>query len=319
VNKHIILSIGAAIVLGGALFAAWVLRQPPANVAVSSPPLRVAASFYPLAEFASQIGQDKVAVTNLTPAGAEPHDFDPSPQDIAALQNSKVFIYNGAGLESWVNRVLPDLQKNGVITVNASQGITLLQGISEEASASVQPSIDPALADPHFWLDPVLAQQEVQTIAHALSAADPSNRAFYEANAAAYQQKLQELDAAFRQKLSSCMQKDIVTSHAAFGYMAKRYAFTMLPIAGLSPDEEPAPKRLAQIAEFARAHSVHYIFFETLVSPRLSQTVASEIGAQTITFNPLEGLTPEELQQGKNYLTVQRENLQNLSTALSCR
>jgi zinc transport system substrate-binding protein len=317
-NKKIIFFLMSVVFTGVLATSVARLWHPRATSSPAAAMIRAAASFYPLAEFAKQVGQDRVGVTNLTPAGAEPHDFDPSPQDIITLQNSRVFIYNGAGLEAWVDRVLPELQRRAVVTVNASQGIPLLSGIPEQ-STDIQPSPDPHLTDPHFWLDPTLAAQEVNSIKEGLIKADPGQRDFYEVNAAAYQQKLGELDQEFSQGLAHCERQEIVTSHAAFGYLARHYHLTMISIAGLSPDAEPSPQRLAKIAEFARQHQVAYIFFETLVSPRLSETIAREVGAKTIVFNPLEGLSKEELAQGKNYLSIQRENLHNLKIALACR
>lgn len=294
--------------LGAITWAGLRVRQSPGLLQPASSTLPVAASFYPLADFAGQIGGDKVTVTNLTPAGAEPHDFDPSPQDIVKLENSKVFIYNGANLEAWVDKVLPELQKKEVIVVKASQDITL------------QPGSDPKEpVDPHIWLDPALASQEVAAIAAGFIEADPLNKTFYESNAQAYQKKLAALDEEFKQGLANCDRQDIITSHAAFGYLARHYHLAMTPIAGLSPDEEPAPARLAEIAQLAKQKHIAYIFFESLVSPRFSETIAHEIGAKTIDFNPLEGLTEEEIASGKDYITVQQENLDHLKIALGCK
>lgn len=301
-NKRITVALSVLVLVSIASLLAT--RQQRSSSTVPSAKLNVVASFYPLAEFAKQVGGDKVVVKNITPAGAEPHDFDPSPQDIVALQNSQVLIYNGAGLEPWVDRVLPDIAQRGVVVVKASNDSMLLPG-------------NPGY-DPHFWLDPALASQEVAIIAEGLIKADPGTTATYQANAAAYQAQLRQLDQEFSRGLSQCQRQDIVTSHAAFAYLARHYHLHMIPIAGVSPDEEPAPQRLAQIAQVASEHDVKYIFFETLVSPRLSQTIAKEVGAQTLAFNPLEGLTDQEQQQGKNYVSVQRENLVNLRLALGC-
>jgi zinc transport system substrate-binding protein len=307
-----------AIVAGFSLWRAHRQQTVTKNTPAATSKLAVTASFYPLAEFAQQIGQDKVTVTNLVPAGAEPHDFEPSPQDIVTMQNSQVFIYNGAGLESWIDKELPDLQQHNVAIAKASQGITLLSGIPEDSDA-VNPSPDASLADPHIWMDPALAMQEVGTIRDALMKADPTNKDFYQTNADKYTQQLQALNTVFTQGLAKCSEHNIVTSHAAFAYLARHYNLTMIPIAGLSPDSEPSPQRLANIADFAKQNHIHYIFFETLVSPKFSQTIATETGAKTIAFNPLEGLTKDQIDQGLNYIAVQQQNLANLKRALSCQ
>jgi zinc transport system substrate-binding protein len=291
-------------------------QNPRHQTPLSSAPekIRVLTSFYPLAEFAQQVGLDKVAVQNLTPPGVEPHDFEPTPQDLIALQKSQVFIYNGAGLELWLDKLDPDIKKN-VEFVNASQDLPLLSGETpdeDHQNSTTRP-------DPHVWLDPVLASQQVNQVKNGLRAADPANTASYEQHAAEYQQKLLRLDESFRTGLAECERRDIVTSHNAFQYLAKRYNLNVLSISGLTPDEEPTPKALAEVADFVKEHQVKYIFFETLVSPKLAETIAQETGAQTIAFNPLEGLAEAELQQGKNYLSVQNDNLVALKTALGCK
>ena len=269
--------------------------------------LQVTATFYPMAEFARQVGGDKVTVTTLVKPGVEPHDYDPSPRDVAAIYKSKLLIYNGGGLEAWVGKLQNDLQKQGVTVVQASDGIELRPG----DSGSPQ--------DPHVWMDPVLAIQEVKNIQQALAKVDPSNAKTYNANADKYIQQLTKLDSEFRSGLARCQLTDIITSHQAFKYLAKEYGLNTVGIAGLSPDDEPSPRQMAQAVDFVRQNDIHYIFFESLVSPKLAQSIADETGAQSIVFNPLEGLTQAELDLGQNYITVQQGNLQALRTALSCQ
>jgi zinc transport system substrate-binding protein len=186
--------------------------------------------------------------------------------------------------------VLPDLKRHGVTIVKANDNITLLPGIPE-SSDNLQLSPDPSLSDPHIWLDPALAKQEVTTMKEALIKVDPTHQDTYQANADSYIKELAALDTIFTEGLKTCDQTNLVTSHAAFAYLAKHYHLTMVPIAGLSPDAEASPQRLANIATFVKDHHISYIFFESLVSPKVSQTIAQETGAKTISFNPLEGLT----------------------------
>jgi zinc transport system substrate-binding protein len=287
----------AAIGIAAALIhPEWLTR-----IAPSSGKVRVTASFYPVAEFARQVGGDKVDVSTLVKPGVEPHDYDPTPQDLKGLYSSRLFVYNGAGLEKWLDRVKPDLKDNNVATVDASTGIELRP------------------MDPHIWLDPVLAQKEVDNISAGLQKVDPSNASYYQARAKDYKTQLATLDSSYRSGLAQCTRHDIVTSHQAFGYLGSRYGLDVLAISGLSPDEEPTPQQLGDAATFAREHQVKYIFFETLVSPKLSETLAKEVGAQTLVFNPLEGLTDDEIAAGDNYVTVQQENLKNLRIALDCK
>ncbi len=270
--------------------------------------LKVTTSFYPLYYFASEIGGDRVEVTNLTPAGAEPHDYELNARDLVRLGESKLVLINGVGLEPWADRVTSDLEGRNIKVVTAADGLAIGIGGGEKEKRK----------DPHVWLDPVLARQEVGKIMQALVEVDPQYRSVYEANGRKLLERLDALDREFRRGLSSCKLRTIITSHKASGYIAARYELEQKAIAGLSPDEEPSPATLGEIAKFAKVNNVKYIFFETLVSPRLAETVAREAGARTIAFNPLEGLTKEEQGLGRDYFSVQRENLDSLKTALNC-
>ncbi|MFH0863717.1 MAG: zinc ABC transporter substrate-binding protein [Candidatus Gottesmanbacteria bacterium] len=271
--------------------------------------IQVVASFYPLYFFASQIGGDKVDVANITPSGAEPHDYEPSTQDIAHIERASILILNGGQLEAWGDKVKEDLKSKNVEVVTAADGL-VTQNVQEEGQL---------MKDPHVWLDPVLAKNEVQKITQAFIKVDQTNITFYQANEKSLESKLDLLDQSFKAGLQDCQQKNIVTSHAAFGYVASRYGLNQVPISGLSPDQEPSPKQLADVAQFAKTNNVKYIFFETLISPKLSETIAKEVGAKTIVFNPLEGLTSDEQSAGKDYLSIQQDNLANLRVALECK
>lgn len=271
--------------------------------------LSVVATFYPLEDFARAVGGDLVSVTTIVPAGAEPHEYEPTPQDILRAYQADVFLLNGAGLDPWAEKIRPELESRGIAVVQLSEKIALLPGVPEEESPY----------DPHFWLDPVFAQAEVGAIRDALIARDAVNGEAYAGNAERYLAALRELDTAYRDGLARCGLDTIVTSHEAFAYLAKRYGFETIAVSGISPEAEPSPRRLAEIAAEVRRQNVMYIFFETLVSPKVAETLARETGAQTLVFDPIEGLTDEDRAAGKNYLSVMRENLDNLKTALQCQ
>ena len=271
--------------------------------------LEVAASFYPLAFFAGEIGGDHAAVATITPAGVEPHDYELTAGDMARIERSGLLILNGAGLEPWGARIRAAINPNKIAVVDISDGFMTEQRSGEGGT----------IADPHLWLSPVLAQKIADALLQGFVRADPGHRAEYEANAAALAVKLVGLDRSYRDGLRDCAEKNIITSHAAFGYLGAAYGFRQVPIAGLSPDAEPSPAALALIAEFAKKNGVKHIFFERLASPKLAQTLAREIGAQTLTLNPIEGLTGDQISQGKNYFTEMQNNLKNLQLALRCR
>jgi zinc transport system substrate-binding protein len=273
--------------------------------------LAIAATFYPLYEFSKQVGGDKVSVSNLTPAGAEPHDYEPSPQDLIKAQQASVFVYNGGTMEPWVGKFLPDFTHT---RVKASEGIPLRAGIDEDSGM-----VDSSVKDPHFWLDPVNAEKIIDNIQSGLSRADPADAAYFTQRAGEYKAKLAQLDGEFTNGLANCRTRTIITSHAAFGYLALRYNITVVSITGINPDEEPSAAKLAELSQLIKAKDIKYVFFERLVSPRLAQALAQETGARTAVFDPIEGMSDKDQQQGKEYISVQRENLAQLRTALACR
>lgn len=291
------------------------------NAAATTSKLKVVTTIYPVYEFARQVGGDKIDVVMLIPPGAEPHDWEPSAKDLVTIKNAKLFLYNGAGFEP-VAKLLTKEVLGSATAVEISKGLPLLKG-SDEADEHDDDHKDGKQdkhqheVDPHVWLDPVLAQAEVNNIAKALSEVDPANKDYYRQNADTFNAELAKLDEEFKTGLADVKRRDIVTSHAAFQYLAKRYNLKQLPIMGLAPDAEPTPDRLASVVKFCKEHNVKYIFFETLVSPKLAQTIAKETGAKLLVLNPVDGLTEEDIKKGRTYLSIMRENLANLKTALA--
>lgn len=271
--------------------------------------LQVTTSFYPLYFFAGQIAGDKADLYNITPASAEPHDYEPTTQDIVKITKSNLLILNGGGLEVWGDKIKETLKGHDIVIVTAGDGIANQQ--LDQNGRLIQ--------DPHIWLSPPLAKKVVKTILEGLLRVDQKDKDYYYANANILLQKLDQLDQAYKQGLASCVQKDIVTSHTAFGYLAKTYGFSQISISGLSPDEEPSSKKMAEVSQFAKKHHIAYIFFESLVSPKLSMTIANEIGAKTLALDPIEGISENAIKQGRNYFTVMQNNLINLREALACQ
>ena len=291
-KKTVIIIIAVVVLTITALY--FKTRSNLPQTTLSSQKIPVVASFYPLAYFAEQIGGERISVTNITPSGAEPHDYEPTTTDLTNIAKSTLLISIGPIFESWQGKVVA----NNVLQIATALPIEN--------------------NDPHVWLSPVLSKQIVTKITEALIEVSPENASYFETNKMNLLLKLSQLDEAFKKSLSRCTKHDIVTSHAAFGYIAHQYGFNQIAIAGLSPDEEPTPQKLTEITNLVREKNISYIFFESLVSPRLAQTIANETHAKTLVFNPLEGLTPEEIDRGTNYFSVQGENLINLRTALSC-
>lgn len=275
--------------------------------------LSISASFYPLAEVASNVAGDYAQITTITPTGTEPHDFEPTPRDLTTINQSAIFLYNGSGLDPWADDIASDLTQNDVRVVKMSDVVALLEAPSGVENEESFPT------DPHFWLDPTIMQQLTDKVSAVLVEADPEYAQAYRSNAITYKNKLAQLDAEMSTGLQTCATREFITSHAAFGYLANHYNLVQVPITGVSPEAEPSSEQLARLAEEVRAKQVRYIFFETLVSPKLAQTLAQEVGAQTLLLDPLEGISPEQQAAGQSYLTVMRANLANLRTALECQ
>ncbi|HAU66167.1 MAG: hypothetical protein A2017_16260 [Lentisphaerae bacterium GWF2_44_16] len=279
--------------------------------------IEITTSFYPLAEFSRQVGGEFVHVQSLTPTGVEPHDFEPAPRQIQTIYESDLFVFNGGGVDAWASDLASSIEQNGVKILEMSDFMTNLLPATKNEEESEDHEEE--LFDEHFWLSPKRAQYQVEAIADALTVIDPEHAVQYQLNADSFIDELEKLDQEYKQGLAQCDIRVAVTSHAAFAYLAHDYDFQQLSLTGLSPDEEPSAGSLAKLSEVAKELGVKYIFFETLVDPKLTQTLAREIGAQTLVFNPLEGLTQEEFSLGKNYLSIMRDNLNNLRTAMLCQ
>jgi zinc transport system substrate-binding protein len=251
----------------------------------------VVAGFYPLAYAAQAIGGRAVNVENLTPAGAEPHDLELSPQDVEAIRSADLVLLLGHGFQ-------PQLEQAAghgphVLLLLETRGLHLH-----------------ANDDPHVWLDPLRFALIVRRIGVALQRSSP---------AAALVAQLHTLDRAYRRGLADCARRALVTSHEAFAYLAQRYGLRQIAITGLSPEAEPAPRDVQRVVDLVRKTHATTVFFERLVSPRIADTVARETGAKTAVLDPIEGLTQRELRRRENYFTLMRANLATLRRALGCR
>ncbi len=253
----------------------------------SSDGTTVVAAFYPLAFAAEQIGGAEVSVTNLTPPGVEPHDLELSGSDIRTIADADLVFYLGHDFQ-------PALED--AIDSTSAHAVDLL-GTTETS-------------DPHVWLDPIRYAAIAERIGEELDRRPEAQR---------FAARLRALDRDFRHGLSRCERDEIVTSHAAFGYLAGRYGLEQVAITGITPEAEPTPRDLEKVVRQVQAVGATTVFFETLVSPRLAQTVAREVGATTAVLDPLEGLTEQETAAGEDYFSVMRENLAALRKALGCR
>ena len=251
----------------------------------------VVAAFYPLAYAAEQVGGPGVRVTNLTPAGAEPHDLELSPGEVTEVKDAGVVLLMGHGFQPQLERAARD-----------SRGRVL--------SLLDTPGLDRLGNDPHVWLDPLRYARIVRAIGRALHD---------EPAAARLVARLDALDREYRAGLAHCRRRAVVTSHAAFGYLAGRYGLRQLSVEGLSPEAEPEPRRLARVIARVRASGATTVYAEPLASPRVARTVSRETGAAVAVLDPLEGLGKGALERGADYFTVMHANLAALRRGLECR
>ena len=320
--------------------------------------IKVLTSMYPMYDFAKKIAGDKADVENIIPAGTEAHGWEPSASDIAKLESANVFVYNGAGMEMWVDDVLKSLSNKKLVAVETSKGLELLENHDddddhdhdhdgkkednhdhdgkkdndnkdehkEDAHKTEDKDHDDkdkdhdhdehhhhhGKYDPHVWLSIKNAKKQMESIKDALVKADEKNKSYYEENYEKYAKEFDALEEKYAKTLKAYSGKSIVVAHEAFVYLEKDYGISQLGIEGVFEDSEPDPAKMKEVIEFVKKNNVKVIFFETLTSDKVSKTIASETGATTDVLNPVEGLTKEEMDAGKDYLSIMEENLKAL-------
>ncbi len=269
----------------------------------------VVASFYPLVFAGEGVGGDLVEVENLTAPGVEPHDLELSADQVRSLSEADLIVFLGRGFQPAIEDVVSGLDESRVLDVLNGGG--LLQD-TEGGGHAVEQDHE-STTDPHVWLDPLIMAAIVDEVALRLSEIDPAHKEIYTDNAAELDSRLVDLDRRFSSALGRCRTRDIVTSHAAFGYLAARYDLNQVSISGVDPEGEPSPGRLAEVARFVQEHDVGTIFFEDLVSPEVADTIAAETGARTEMLSPLESAPPSG-----DYVDAMEANLAALTRALDC-
>lgn len=289
--------------------------------------LQVVAGFYPLEWAVERVGGDRVSVDSLTPPGAEAHDLELTPRDVAAVGDADLLVHlegfqpavdeaaaSQAGDRAWDAGQAADLVEGG----HSHEGEDgQAHGVEDEHADDEHAGEEGGEPlDPHFWLDPTRLAAVGDALAQRLTELDPDGAAAYEENAAALRADLEDLDAEMQAGLSGCAVDTLVTSHDAFGYLADRYGLEVVGISGLSPNQEPSPAQLAEITGLVQERGVTTVYTETLVDPAVAETVAAEAGVETAVLDPLEGLTDESA--GKDYLEVMRANLATLQQGQSC-
>ncbi|MBT9259955.1 MAG: metal ABC transporter substrate-binding protein [Clostridiales bacterium] len=295
--KLLVLGLVALLALAGCGKAA-------APFASNQKPL-VVATIYPIYDMALQIAGDGMQVEQLVPFGAEPHEYQPSPQDMKKVADADIFLYVGAGFETWVDQARQQMKK-GALAVDTTQGIQLIPA-------------GHGGWDPHVWLSPDNAKEMARTIAKALIQKDPAGKAVYEENLNKFIAQLDQLDRDFREGLKNATTKDFVVAHQAFGYLARTYGLQQIPIAGLTPEDEPSPQQLKDIIDTIRQLHVKYIGVEEMVPSKVADTIARETGARLVELSPIENITAEQAKEGVHFQDLLREDFDTLLMMLGAR
>jgi zinc transport system substrate-binding protein len=277
--------------------------------------LTIVAAFYPLQFVAQHVAGDHATVVSLTQPGAEPHDLELTPRQVASLTTASLVIYQ-KGFQAAVDEAV--VQSDNLDVIDTSTVVTLRPLPTTEDDHDHGSEVESAglEMDPHVWLDPTLLTRIARAVEEQLSRIDPDHAADYAHNSMTLVTRLETLDGSFRTGLARCERTVFITSHAAFGYLAERYRLSQIGISGLSPDAEPSPARIAEVQHEAREHKLTTIFFETLVSPAVAKAIAGDLGIATDVLDPVEGITGDS--RGQDYFSVMASNLAALRKAGGC-
>lgn len=279
--------------------------------------LKIVTTIYPIQNFTEEIAGDKAEIINLVPAGMEPHDFELSTGDMQLIEEADVFIYNGAGMEHFVDKTISSISNKNLIIVEAASGVKLKEAshVHEEGEEHGE-SHEEERYDPHTWLSIENAVIEAELIKDTLCKADPDNTEYYNSHFEDYKTELLELAQRYENELSGLSKNTIVVAHEAFGYLCDEYGLVQEAVEGLTADSEPDSARMKEIIDFCKENDIQVIFFEELVSPKVAETIANEIGARTEVLNPIEGRTAKQEEQGMDYIGFMEQNLKVLKDAL---
>ncbi|NME82707.1 zinc ABC transporter substrate-binding protein [Clostridium sp. SM-530-WT-3G] len=259
--------------------------------------LKVTVSMYPLKEYTEAIAKDKVEVTCMVPENVEPHDYDPKSKDLVDLTKSDIFVYNGLGMETWLDKVNEITKDSKMIKVDSSNGVEVRKQDN--------------IVDPHIWLSLKNAEIQSENIKNALVEADSENKDYYEENYEKFKNKLEDLYNEYKPKFDALQQKNFITGHAAFGYLCRDFDLTQRSVENLFGEGEPTPGQLKELVDFCKENNIKTIFSEALASPKVSETLANEVGAEVVPIYTLESKEDD-----RDYIEAMRYDLDQIYQAL---
>lgn len=286
------------------------------NIEAESDKPNVIVTLFPQYDMVRAIAKDKVNLELLLPAGVEPHSYEPTPNTIIRINESDLFVYTSDIMETWISNLFTELNDQGPIVVNSSNGVELITHLEEEHSDEEDHDEE---YDPHFWLDPLNAKIMAENITAGLIEMDPENADFYQANANIYLSELDKLDQEFIDLFNRVkLNKIIYGGHFAFGYLSNRFNIEILsPYTGYSPDAEPSISSLAELINVMQENQIKVIFYEELVDPKIARTISEQTGANIEVLHGAHNLSQEEMAQGLTYFDVMRSNIEKLKVALN--
>ena len=308
-KRPYVLLIGIAMVALVALSGVYLYSRQVHVVEPAGGRIRVLATFYPVYDFAANVGGNRISLSLLVPETVDVHAFEPTPQSIQEVATANVLIFSGAGLEPWIPQVIAAAGNPGLVLVDSSQGISLLPVPSQFQRGN-------RTVDPHIWLDPLLAKQQVTNILNGLIKADPNDQEYFTSNAEKYIAKLDALNSEISDVAAHAKTRYFVTFHEAFAYFARRYNLTQISIAGPF-EEEPTPGDISNVVATINGYRLCYVGYESLENPSISQSIASQTHATLILMDPIEGLSQSDQAAGKDYLTKMQDDLGSFKLALN--
>ncbi|KZZ85826.1 metal ABC transporter substrate-binding protein [Bacillus sp. SJS] len=289
--------------------------------------LKIYTTIFPLEDFTKKIGGNLVEVESVYPPNTDAHSFEPSTKTMVKIAEGDAFIYTGAGIEGFADKAAETLKNEDVEIVKAAEGIELAKsaahshegeaGHDEHSEEAAHEGHEHGDTDPHVWLDPIRSIQMGENIKNALVKKHPEGKETFEKNFAALKADLEKLDKEYKDTLSKTDKKEILVSHAAYGYWQERYGIEQISVMGLSASDEPSQKQISAIIKDAKAHGIKHVIFEKNISSKLSEIVQNEIGATPLTVSNLESVTEKDAKNSEDYFSLMRKNLETMKIALT--
>lgn len=267
--------------------------------------IKVVASFDAMKEITQAIGGNKVDVTTIIPEGIEPHDYELKTSDVQKLQEAKLFVYNGLGMEAWADKAIQTASADNLMSVALAEHVQPIELTDPEEIE------EHGAYDPHAWLGLTSAKEEASAVKDALIKISPEDKEYFEKNYMAFADEIDKMQEEYMKKVANATRKEIVTGHAAFGYLCRDLGISQESVEDVFASGEPSAQKLAELTDFCKAHNVKVIFTEDLVSPAVSETLAKEAGAKAEAIH-----TIESAEDGMTYLARMKDNLNKIAESL---